>query len=450
MKNKIIVFTTLFLILFSSIIYANDIDSKIIDADVYTSEKDKTLLDNQVSGNVFDVSSDFELSASSTINGNLFVVAKNVSLKSDVTYSENLGKDNEPSIDKVNSSASISGNVYVVCNEFTMDSGVEINGDLYIVAKKIDIQKSSVVRGNVFATSDEFTLSGRVEHSVYLACDSFTTNYYSTIYRDLNLSANYVKLNSVIRRNATIDSNTIVTGADFLTYGNLDATSESFTYSGETDGNVKIISKELNFINTDNEKAVKCIIKGSLNYSSSNKIENIETFVSGEVTKTAYSSKEKNTKSKFSFKNFILELFTFIAYVFVISWLFLLLNKKHKNNILNIKVGNSFAALGIGGLAFIIVIILSILLFIINIGVMLGFALIVAYIFLLFISTPLFVLDIAIILKEKCSIYLGVLLLAILLFLVFQIPYLGAFISFLFTTIGCGRIILNILHNVKN
>lgn len=449
MKSKIIVFTTLFLILFSSIIYANDIDSRIIDADIYTAQKEKSALDNEVSGNVFNVSDSFELSASSIVNGNLFVVAKNVSLKSDVTYSENLGKDNEPSIDKINSSASISGNVYVVCNEFTMNSGVEINGDLYIVAKKIDIQKSSVVRGNIFATSNEFTLNGRVEHSVYLTTDSFTSNYYSTIYRDLNLSANSANLNSVIRRNVSIDCNTAITGADFLTYGNLDATSENFTYSGETAGNAKIVSQKLNFVNTDGEKEFKCIIKGNLNYSSSKEIENVATYVNGEITQTEYKSQEKVNKSKFNFKNFILDLLTFIVYIFVIAWLFTLLNKKHLNNPLSITVGNSFASLGIGLVSFIVVVILSLLLLIINIGVLLGFALIVTYIFLLFISVPLFVLDIAIILKEKCSIYLGILLLAIILFLIFQIPYLGALISLLFTTIGCGRLILKVIQNVK-
>ncbi len=450
MRKKIIISITLLLLIFSTMVFATDTESRIIDSDIYTSEKDKSILDNEVSGNVFNISTDFELSSSAVVNGDLFLVAKNVLLKSDVTYSDTLSKDNEPAIDKINSSVSVSGNVYIVCNEFTMEPGVEINGDLYIVARKIDMQKSSVVRGNIFATAKEFILNGRVEHSVYASANSFLTNYYSTIYRDLYLTSSIANLNSVIRRNISIDSESVITNSDFLVYGDLVVNANNFKYSGEIDGNAKIASKDLSFVDTSDEKAIKCIIKGDLNYSSTKEIENIDTYVNGAVAHATYKNQIKDIKSKFNVKTFILDLLTFTTYIFIIAWIFTLLNKKHINNILNIKTGNTFASLGIGLLTFLIVIVLSILLFIINIGITLSFAIIFAYIFLLFISTPLFVLDIAITLKGKCNIYLRVLLITIVLFLICQIPYIGGLIGFLFTTIGCGRITLYIFHNAKD
>lgn len=443
MKKRIIILTTLLLLIFSTLVFGVDTESKVIDSDLYLS-KDQYVLDKEVSGNVFNVSSDFELSPSSIINGDLFLVAKKITLKSDVTYTDALSKDNELSIDKINSSSKVTGNVYVVCNEFTLEPGVEIQGDLYIVAKSINIQKSSIIHGNVFATAGSFILNGKVENSVYTSANTFSTNYYGSIYKDLNLTADSVILNSVVRRNANIDANSVVTDSDFLIYGNLSLNSKSCKFSGEVDGNANIVSKTLDFVDSKEDKTVKCLIKGNLKYSSEKEVENVDSFVNGAVVHSSYKSSE-NVKPKFSFKNLIVEFLTFIVYVFVIAWLFTLLNKKYLDKTIEINVGNIFAALGIGLLAILAVFILSILLFILNIGVTLSFALIIAYIFLLFISTPLFVLDIAILLKDKINVYIGILVISLVLFVIYQVPFVGGLISFLFTTIGSGRIILKML-----
>ena len=443
MKKRIIILTTLLLLIFSTLVFGVDTESKVIDSDLYLS-KDQYVLDKEVSGNVFSVSSDFELSPSSIINGDLFLVAKKVTLQSNVTYTDALSKDNELSIDKINSSSKVNGNVYVVCREFTLEPGVEIQGDLYIVAKSINIQKSSIIHGNVFATAGSFILNGKVENSVYASANTFSTNYYGSIYKDLNLTADSVILNSVIRRNANIDANSIVTDSDFLIYGNLSLNSKSCRFSGEVDGNASIVSKTLDFVNSKEDKAVKCLIKGDLKYSSEKEVENVDSFVNGAVVHSSYKSSE-NVKPKFSFKNLIVEFLTFIVYVFVIAWLFTLLNKKYLDKTIEINVGNIFAALGIGLLAILAAFIIAILIFILNIGVTLSFALIFAYIFLLFLSIPLFVLDIATLLKDKLNIYVGILLVSLALFIVYQIPFVGGLISFLFTTIGSGRIILKML-----
>lgn len=449
MKKKIIFSIIALLLIFSTIVFASDTDSKIIDSDLYVSREKEYVLDKEVSGNVFDVSSNFELSPSSIVNGDIFLVAKDVFFKSDVTYTESLSKDNEPSIDRINSASTVGGNVYVVCNEFTMDPGVEIAGDLYIVAKTINIQKSSIIHGNIFATCEDFNLNGRVENSVYATAKSFKTTYYGSIYKDLNLTAESLNLNSVIRRNANISSNSIVTGSDFLIYGNLDTSSASFNFSGEVDGNANITTKALNFVDTKDETAIKCLIKGDLNYSSIKEVENVESFVEGAVIHSTY-KESKNIEPKFKFKDFILELLTFTLYVFVIAWLFTLLNKNYLNQKAEIKVGNTFAALGIGLLAFLAVVVLSILLIIINIGTTLSFTLISAYIFLMLLATPLFVLDIANLLRNKFNIYLGISVIALVLFIIYHIPFIGGLASFLFTTIGSGRIVMKILQNAKH
>lgn len=449
MKKKILVYVFLFLLVLSSSVFATDslvtttsLEPKVINEDLFTVE-DSYVLDGEVDGNVFNYSGNFEMLSTSIINGDLFLSAKTVTLESDVSYSDLVSKDGDSAIDKINSYASINGNAVIVCNELTIESGVEISGDLYVIAKKVNIQKSSVIQGNLFATCEDLTLNGKVESSVYAAANNFTMNYYGSIYKDLKLVAQNINLSSVIRRNVNISTEKIVTDSNFLTYGNFTLTANSFDFSGEIDGDAKINSKNLNFIDGDDDTSFTCLIKGNLDYSSSEELKLTSTVVEGTVNYSKYEERTTN-KSSFKFKSFIFSLLTFVAYIFVSSWLFTLINKNYLSKNYDIKVGKTFAAFGIGLLAFLVAVILSILLLVINIGSTLSFFLVFAYIFLLFLAMPLFVLDIANLLKGKINLYLGILAIAFILALISKIPFLGGFVIFVFITIGAGRIIMHL------
>lgn len=449
MKKKILVYVFLFLLVLSSSVFATDslvtttsLEPKVINEDLFTVE-DSYVLDGEVDGNVFNYSGNFEMLSTSIINGDLFLSAKTVTLESDVSYSDLVSKDGDSAIDKINSYASINGNAVIVCNELTIESGVEISGDLYVIAKKVNIQKSSVIQGNLFATCEDLTLNGKVESSVYAAVNNFSMNYYGSIYKDLKLVAQNINLSSVIRRNVNISTEKIVTDSNFLTYGNFTLTANSFDFSGEIDGDAKINSKNLNFIDGDDDTSFTCLIMGNLDYSSSEELKLTSTVVEGTVNYSKYEEKTTN-KFSFKFKSFIFSLLTFVAYIFVSAWLFTLINKNCLSKNYDIKVGKTFAAFGIGLLAFLVVIILSILLLVINIGSTLSFFLVFAYIFLLFLAMPLFVLDIANLLKGKMNLYLGILAIAFILALISKIPFLGEFVIFVFITIGAGRIIMHL------
>lgn len=449
MKKKILVYVFLFLLVLSSSVFATDslvtttsLEPKVINEDLFTVE-DSYVLDGEVDGNVFNYSGNFEMLSTSIINGDLFLSAKTVTLESDVSYSDLVSKDGDSAIDKINSYASINGNAVIVCNELTIESGVEISGDLYVIAKKVNIQKSSVIQGNLFATCEDLTLNGKVESSVYAAANNFSMNYYGSIYKDLKLLAQNINLSSVIRRNVNISTEKIVTDSNFLTYGNFTLTANSFDFSGEIDGDAKINSKNLNFIDGDDDTSFTCLIMGNLDYSSSEELKLTSTVVEGTVNYSKYEEKTTN-KFSFKFKSFIFSLLTFVAYIFVSAWLFTLINKNCLSKNYDIKVGKTFAAFGIGLLAFLVVIILSILLLVINIGSTLSFFLVFAYIFLLFLAMPLFVLDIANLLKGKMNLYLGILAIAFILALISKIPFLGEFVIFVFITIGAGRIIMHL------
>ena len=83
--------------------------------------------------NAFISSKDFVLFDSSVVNGNLFIASNKVTLKSNVVYSDVIAKDGNQSIDKIITHSTVNGNVFVVCEEFILEPGVEIQGDLYIL-----------------------------------------------------------------------------------------------------------------------------------------------------------------------------------------------------------------------------------------------------------------------------------------------------------------------------
>ena len=456
MKRKIFTLIFILFFIFTSSVFATNLltlnerdnaESKLIDSDLFINE-DSYVLDGEVNGNVFISSKDFVLLDTSVINGNLYITSNNVTLKSNVTYSNAIAKDNNYSIDSISSHSTINGNVFIICDEFVLEPGSEIQGDLYVLANSIDVQKSSTIYGSLFATGNNILINGKITNSVYAISKNFSMNYYGSIYNDLHLSSEKATLNSVIHRNAYIDSTEISTTSDFLLYGNLEASSNKFDFSGEIDGKAFIKSGELNFVNSEDNSAVKCLIKGNLDYSSSEELNIDASIVGGNINYSTY--KEEKHNSSFNLKWFILDLLTFVAYVLVIVFIFNLIYKNYANKAPSIKVSNTFAALGIGLLSILAVIFLSILLILINIGTTLSFTLIFAYILILFLAIPLFVLDIAKLFKENLNIYLKVGLISLVLFLISRIPFVGSTIMFLFTMVGVGRIFVKLFDKKVN
>jgi len=446
LRKKFFVLIFLLLFIFTSSVFATNVTTdelvkpEVLTSDIYV-DSDTYNLNGKLDGNAFISSKDFVLFDSSVVNGNLFIASNKVTLKSNVVYSDVIAKDGNQSIDKIITHSTVNGNVFVVCEKFILEPGVEIQGDLYIIANKIDLQKSSIINGNLFACSNDISINGKIMNSVYAVSKNFNMNYFGAVYNDLRISSEKVALNSVIHRNSFIDATEITTTPDFLLYGNLEASSDSFNFSGEIDGNAIINSKELNFMTSEKDSSAKCLIKGNLDYSSSQELKIEDSIVKGETTYTTYKEETENTPS-FNLKLFFIELVSFVIYILVVVLIFNLIAKKYKDKKHVIKVSNTFAALGIGLLSIIAVVIVSVLLILTNIGITLSFTLVFAYILMLFLAIPLFVLDIAKLLKEKLNIYLATSLISLGLFLISQIPFVGELIMCLFTIIGVGRIVL--------
>ena len=177
-------------------------------------------------------------------------------------------------------------------------------------------------------------------------------------------------------------------------------------------------------------------INGNLNYSSKQELEIPNGFVTGE----AKYSKYKSTTNEFA--GYILEL---IAVLIFVSLIYLVTRKfmpKYMDRISNFTISSTLKALGIGALVLILTPIISLLLLITVIGSPIAVLLMLVYILLLMLGTPIFIIAISAFIKSKLknpiNTLIIILLVTIVLFLIELIPYLWFIISLLKALIGVG------------
>lgn len=451
-----------FLVLFNSFCFAEDLNNGIMlisedseqqnieyqleRSDLYISEN-KYSIKNIIEGNVFASVKDLEIDSTyngGVINGNVFATANTVSIKSNAIYSET-EKDElgNLKLESVTNVSKINGNVFVTANKFVLDPVCEINGDLYICANEITLSQNAVINGNVFAVGNTLTLNSKIENgSLYATVKNFDMQYYGFVYRDLYVSASTANIAGYVYRNSFISADKVTTTPTFSIKGdfNIDSASE-LEFSGEVKGNAKINSKNIKFNYVDeSKKNTICKIHGNLEYSSSKEIQLEENKI---VFGTINYSEYKNSSNLFStLCDYIIDLIVSLVYIVV---LYILINKfapNYINKLSNINISNIFSSIGIGFIILILVPILTLLLFIVRIGTLLGILLTIIYILMLLIAKPIFVISIANLIKNKklnnAKNIVLIICLSIILSLIELIPYIGFIISLLIMLSGLG------------
>lgn len=123
---------------------------------------------------------------------------------------------------------------------------------------------------------------------------------------------------------------------------------------------------------------------------------------------------------------------------------------KYIDKISNFTVLSLLKSLGIGALAFILTPIISLLILITVIGSPIAILLMLIYILLLMLGTPIFIITISTFIKSKIekpiNTLIIVLLVTIILFLIELIPYVGFIISILKTLIGLGILVKSVIN----
>lgn len=123
---------------------------------------------------------------------------------------------------------------------------------------------------------------------------------------------------------------------------------------------------------------------------------------------------------------------------------------KYIEKISNFTCLSLLKALGIGTLVLILTPIISLLLLITVVGSPIAILLMLIYILLLMLASPIFIIAISKFIKSKIekpiNTFIIVLLVTIILFLIELIPYIGFIISLLKALIGLGILVKSILN----
>ena len=454
--KRVFALILLFILLVSSSVLATD--AKILDApltkqpitaqtvneDCYIYKTDSYTLDSIINGNVFSSTTKFNTNprnGGAVINGDLFLIASEATIDSDVTYSNNLDSNGNYIISSINSKSVVNGNVYILAENFTLSAGSEIHGDLYVAAQNsVKIDQDAVIDGNIFITSFNVTINGQVKGSAYITTENFNMNYFTYITKDLYLNAGNAKLSGIIYRNAFISANLLETIKGFRVNGNLSVDFvNDFTFSGEVYGNAKINATTLNF--KKNEET-KCEIYGDLKYGTKNECKIPDGVVKGKVSTEKFVDK---TSNKFKFSEFALSWITLVIYVLLVVLLARAFAKGAIAKLPEFNTKNALISLGIGFISFIAFIILFVLLAVLVAGIYAAFALLIAYLFVLAISVPLFIYQIANCLKVKWNISIKVFVVTTIFYLIKFVPVLGPLVVFFVFTAGVGQILYSLV-----
>lgn len=312
--------------------------------------------------------------------------------------------DDEVVIDNV-----VDGNVFIAANEVKITG--EIGGDLFVVANKVTID-GGYVYSSIFACANEITING-VVYDVYAVANKFTLDTNGFVYRDFKVSGNTVNINGKIRRNAFINAKSI----------NLP------------------------------EESSDTVIYGNLNYSSTSEINFAEGTVSGDISYTAVNA---DTKVAVSVAAIILKqalnIFKQLVLTFVLVLLLIWLAPKFIERVEKMSIKKCLASLGIGVLAPIVAVIVSLLLLISVFGTKLFTPFALLFVVFSLIASSITSIYFGKLVTRKLKMngnvkfVLFTLLVNLVLCLITKIPFVGAFINFLIYAFGIGTLLVNVFY----
>ncbi len=450
--KKLLIFFVFAIFLFSTAVYAvEDVallspapTFNVTNADVYITQTDSYTLTDVINGSVFaSVATKFSTNPRTNggiINGNLYLFSSEVVIGSDVTYGNSIDENGTYSIESINSASKINGNVYAFAQSFTLEAGSEIAGDLYLFTNELNIEPGAVIRGNLIVKSTTTNFAGEVDNSAYIFSDIFNMKSSAKIQRDLFLNSTNSNIYGVVFRNVHLTvTDKLNFKSSFVCSGDLYVNyAEDLNVAGTIAGNTYINAKNITLDSTvDNS----LLINGNLNYATPSSLDIPDGTVIGEISSSNFVDYKK---SHFDFQQFAISIISFLVYVFVIVFLFKKFGSKTLEALPAFNFGNILKSLLIGLLSMVALIPLFLILLLSGIGLTLGLLLVLAYLLIIGLSIPLFINKIADKLNFKVNSYIKLLIVAIILFLVKEIPYIGSIAVWLIILAGLGDILITI------
>lgn len=304
---------------------------------------------------------------------------------------------------KIADSETINGNAFVIGETVTING--QIGGDLFVIANTLNIDGGQIF-GNVFALANNVTLNGLI-YDLYAVCNNLTMSYDGVAYRDLKVTCSTATINGVIGKNINIKAGQSL------------------------------------------ELQSDCLVYGDLNYSAPNEIEIAEGVVTGSVNYEKLSVVSSNQNNVM---DYVLALLATLVYTLVVWSLLSKFAPKFYGKITEMKPKKMLMSILIGLLTIIVVPLVAFLLLITVVGVPVAFALLGIYMLIISIAFALVSISLASKLAKKATALakfnnlFAVIIVAIVLWALGQIPYVCGVVTLLVTLCGLGMFISSLLN----
>lgn len=299
------------------------------------------------------------------------------------------------------------GNVFIMAN--TVNINTTIDGNVFIMANKVTFGTNTYIYSDVFVMANEVSVSGAM-YDIYALVNKLDLTSKAYVIRDITAASNTLNLSGYIKRNANLAFNTV----------------------------------------TIDE--ANCQIGGDLNYSSgSDSIPN--SIVVGETTYTETNSEVPTVQSVV--KTYIKDAVSAIVIALIVVLILTFATPKFAEKAQTILTTKPWATLGYGALALIVVPVVCFILFCTVIGIIPAIILLLAYIFVLSISSAIISIPVGRMLCQKMKkdskgmSILMAMVAFIVIWLVRQLPIIGG-IATLFANLFALGLIINLIFDSKS
>lgn len=310
----------------------------------------------------------------------------------------------------------IDGNAYIIANGDVKFTG-EVNGSVFILANgTVEFTDEAYIADSLYIFAQDIKVNGAV-YDIYAFSQKFEMMEKAYISRDIKVVANDVKLRGTVYRDI------------YLTAENIDVKDET----------------------------TSILVGGDFNYTSGKEIEGLQELVSyGEVNFELKKETSEEISIADRIKEYAYNAVTSIIYALVIYFVLKLISPRFTEAVTKDLKEKSIIAFVVGLVTWAILFIafiISIMLLFTSIGMPISIIAWLAMTIIIYISSAVFSIAITGIAKEKIEAVKENKLLEICLLMVValcvwilqKLPYIGGLFSFIILTTGIGLIIRNII-----
>lgn len=314
----------------------------------------------------------------------------------------------------------IDGNAYIIASENVKITG-SINGTLFILAKgTVEITENAAIADTLYVCADKVKVDGSV-YDIYSISDEFELTENGYVSRDIKAVASNIKLIGTVYRDVYLDG-----------------------------GNIEV-----------KDENAELFIGGNFTYSSQSEIEGIEEIVQyGEINFAKQEDDEQVLVVQNEIMDYVKSALISVVYVLVIYGIFKLIAPKFTERTGKDLKEKGIVDFAIGLLSWVIMsvaAIASILILLIPIAYPITIIMWLAMIIMIYISSAVVSISILEIVKQKVEKIrenqglqiISLTGIAIGIWAVQQLPYLGGAFVFIITTTGLGLIVRNIKSNIE-